>query len=162
MANDEGAPLQSRQVLQDPGAPSLHILGALAAGGAISEQVPAGAALLAVVVGHPLVASVVPLHELIADLGLLREAGQLTGLAGSKLRTDQYVVEALTTQAPPSFLGLPATISAQRRLGPTCVQLLVAPFGRPVTEQPDAIAHRRARARVATFMTSRVSTRLSP
>ena len=117
-----------------------HVCRSLSAGSAVAPQLP-GRILDADVGGRTtFVRAVVPLDEVIADLGLVGEAGDLAGLHGASERTREHAVEPGAVQAAAEVLGEGASLVGEGEIGRAGVLAAQAPLRLGVTDEHDALA----------------------
>src|SRR5262249_17372880 len=121
----------------DPVGPGADLIGILAPGATVAEQVPAGALLADVGRGPPLVLAIIPFEQVGLRLGPVAKAGQFAGAPGALGRAAKDPVgrEALEPFAEALRIALAAR--GEGDIGAAGVLSGDRPFGLAVTSEVD-------------------------
>jgi hypothetical protein len=137
VAEDERVDLGAAKLLDDPvGAPA-HVRRDLAARGRVGPERPARPLSADICGRPPVVLAVVPLHQVVTQLGCTAEAGQLAGLASPAQRARQDEPEAAASKRLPDQPRLPLAFLVQRDVGSARVLPRDRPLRLAVTDEDD-------------------------
>jgi hypothetical protein len=129
--------LEALELADHPIHAPAHVGGRLAVRAAVAPQVPVRTLLPDLRGRDPLVLPVVPLDQVVGQLGALAHAGQPAGLDGSVERAREHALERKAGEGIAQQLGLAPPLVRQRDVGAARVAQVTAPLRLAVASQQD-------------------------
>jgi hypothetical protein len=136
VGHDRHVPVDGEDLLDHAVAARRHLVGRLAVGHAVAPQVPVGALLADRRRRDALVVAVVPLEQVLADLGRVAEAGQPGRLARAVERAREHLGERVGAERAGELAGAVAPGLGQRHVGAPGVAPGPRPLGLRVADEP--------------------------
>ena len=137
VGKEHGILVQGAQACDHAVTAGRHLVGGLAAGGGRVKDRPSRFRLADLLGSDPLVLTVVPLGEVVGDLGMVKVTRQLAGAPRPLTGTTEHEFEIPSGEFALQCRSLTLSLQSQRNVGKGSVLAVLAPFGFTVTDKDD-------------------------